>query len=412
MRKLVLIAVSFMLLLIASFCLLFFLLHAGTDVTDTKLAGASFSVDSYGAKGDGQSDDSQAFLKAWNDACGSAKGTPTLFVPKGKAYLFQPVKLKGPCKPASISVQQIQGNIIAPESVDAWKWSDDDKDAWIRFSGINGLVINGGGQIDGQGASWWKCGSDGNCPRPTALHFHSCQNLQLSDLTHINSPKNHISINTCNDTHISNLHFIAPEDSPNTDGIDISASSNVFIHNCKIETGDDCVAINTGSSFINISDVACGPGHGISIGSLGEHGESAEVEEIYVRNCNFTGTQNGARIKTWEGGSGYARKITFEDITLIAPKNPIIIDQHYDPLPAATNNSAVKVSDVTYRRVYGTSAVENAIKLDCSNSVGCTNIVLEDINITSSVLGKDTYAFCNNAHGRSSSSTPNVTCLD
>lgn len=30
-----------------------------------------------------------------------------------------------------------------------------------------------------------------------------------------------------------------------------------------------------------------------------------------------------------QGGSGYARKISFEQITLIASRNPIIIDQHY-----------------------------------------------------------------------------------
>jgi len=27
--------------------------------------------------------------------------------------------------------------------------------------------------------------------------------------------------------------------------------------------GDDCIAINTGSSSINITQVNCGPGHGI-----------------------------------------------------------------------------------------------------------------------------------------------------
>lgn len=31
----------------------------------------------------------------------------------------------------------------------------------------------------------------------------------------------------------------------------------------------------------------------------------------------------------FQGGSGYARKISFENITLIASKRPIIIDQHY-----------------------------------------------------------------------------------
>ncbi|KAI4317373.1 hypothetical protein L6164_025246 [Bauhinia variegata] len=359
----------------------------------------------YGAKGDGQSDDSQAFLKVWQVVCvATHQGTPVVLVPKGRTFLLQPIVFNGPCNSASINVQ-VEGKLVAPESV-AWKWPDNNKDTWIKFSDINGLVINGGGTIDGQGAAWWKCCSN----RPTALHFHNCKNLQLSDLTHINSPRNHISVNSCDGAHISNLHMFAPEDSSNTDGIDISTSSNIFIRKLEIKTGDDCIAINSGSSFINITDVACGPGHGISIGSLGENGEYATVEEVRVHNCSFTGTQNGVRIKTWQGGSGYARKITFEDIHVVAANNPVIIDQHYDAYDAV-RGSAVEVSDVTYSNVHGTSAVDDAIQLNCDNSIGCTNIMFYDINITSSAPGKKTYASCNNAHGRFSLSTPNISCL-
>ncbi|KAI4317376.1 hypothetical protein L6164_025248 [Bauhinia variegata] len=393
------------------FAVLFMLMVASPCLCSRIMAddqNRHFDVVKYGAKGDGQNDDSQAFLKVWHDVCG-AKGSPILLIPKGKTFLLHPIVFNGACKSESINVQ-LQGDLVTPKSVDAWKWPDNSKDAWIKFSDINGLVVNGGGKIDGQGASLWKCSSNGDCHRPTALHFHKCQNLQLSNLTHINSPRNHISINSCNGSHISNLHIFAPEDSPNTDGIDISASSNIIIEKLEVRTGDDCIAINSGSSFINITDVACGPGHGISIGSLGKNGTNATVEEIYIRNCSFNGTQNGVRIKTWEGGSGYARKITFEDIHLLAADNPVIIDQHYDPLTAATN-STVKVSDITYRKVRGTSAVEEAIKLNCDNSIGCTNIVLHDINITSSVPGMNTYASCNNAHGTFSSSTPKIPCL-
>ncbi|KAI4344947.1 hypothetical protein L6164_012122 [Bauhinia variegata] len=157
-----------------------------------------------------------------------------------------------------------------------------------------------------------------------------------------------------------------------------------------MRTGDDCISINGGSSFINITDVACGPGHGISIGSLGKNGEYETVEEVHVKNCSFTGTQNGARIKTWAGGSGYARKITFQNINFTAARNPVINDQNYDSSDAATD-TAVNISHITYYKMYGTSAVENAIQLDCDNSIGCTN---------------KTFASCNNAHGTSSSSTP------
>ncbi len=70
-----------------------------------------------------------------------------------------------------------------------------------------------------------------------ALHFENCNGLQLSKLNHLNSPKNHISISSCNEVYISNLRISAPEDSPNTDGIDISHSSNVRVLNTVMETG-------------------------------------------------------------------------------------------------------------------------------------------------------------------------------
>ncbi|KAK0571895.1 hypothetical protein LWI29_023254 [Acer saccharum] len=199
--------------------------------------------------------------------------------------------------------------------------------------------MQGSGTIDGQGSAWWK-----------ALLFHSCNNFDLREFTIQNSQKLHISINNCNGGSISNIHINSPADSPNTDGIDISLSTNVHIHDSLIKCGDDCIAINGGCSNINITGIACGPGHGISVGSLGD---GDKVEEVHIRNCNFTGTQNGARIKTFQ-------------------------------------TNYIQVSDVSFVSVHGTSASEQAITLDCSGSAnGCSNIVMSGVNITSSNPGKE-----------------------
>lgn len=53
-------------------------------------------------------------------------------------------------------VLQIMGTITAPQSNANWKWDDNDENSLIKFSNINGLIINGGGTIDGQGDSWWN----------------------------------------------------------------------------------------------------------------------------------------------------------------------------------------------------------------------------------------------------------------
>lgn len=73
---------------------------------------------------------------------------------------------------------------------------------------------------------------------------------------------------------------------------------------------------------------------------------------------------------------------------------------------------AVQVSDVTYKNVRGTAANELAIVLACSKGMGCTNIVLDEINIKSSIPGKKTYSRCNNVHGTAIACIPAVPCIE
>ncbi|XP_022922566.1 probable polygalacturonase At3g15720 [Cucurbita moschata] len=247
-------------------------------------ASSDFNVLDYGAVGNGKTDDSQAFLKVWKDVCGATIGIPTLRVPIGKTYLLKPLKFEGPCNPKRVNFE-VRGTIMAP-SVAAWPSHNEEN--WIQFLDIAGLNINGAGQFDGQSSSWWKdCHS--NCTPPT---------LRLRETKHINSVKNHISINACNDAIISDVHIIAPENIPNTYGFNVSRSNNVVIQNSLIETGDECISLYNGSFNINIVGVTCGPGYGISIRSLGEDGGYNVIENINVSNCTLKGTQNGLRIKT------------------------------------------------------------------------------------------------------------------
>ncbi|CAI9753640.1 unnamed protein product [Fraxinus pennsylvanica] len=245
------------------------------------------------------------------------------------------------------------------------------------------------------------------------MRFTNCTTLQVSGLKHINSPRNHVTLFYCNGVNIAHIHIIAPQTSPNTDGIEIGYSTSIQILDSTIETGDDCVAINGGTSNVNITQVACGPGHGISIGSLGLNGAHDEVQGINVNSCSFKGTQNGVRIKTWQGGSGFARKISFSDITLIAADNPIIIDQFYcnGKVCQTTKASAVKVSDVRYTRIRGTTICKKAtINISCSSTVPCTNIILNNINITSVAPKQPPFTRCVNAHAIVHLTEPPVKC--
>ncbi|CAL5419677.1 unnamed protein product [Camellia sinensis] len=399
------------------------------------------NVLNFGAIGDGIADDSQvhyfihacpyislhgdamqrnhtllgAFLKAWSATCGSTSNGPSMIIPGNKTFLVkQPVRFEGPCKSSSINVQ-VWGDIKAP---DMMNFGDINSHTWLVFSNVDGLIVSGTGQIDGSGKSWWdSCPTGTDCKtRPAALTFNRCNNLQLSGLRHVDSANNHISITNCAVVTISNIHITAPETSPNTDGIDISNSNRIVIHDSYIGTGDDCIAMINGCKYINITGVNCGPGHGISIGSLGKNGSRATVEELHVKNCTFNGTQNGARIKTWQGGSGYAKIISFVDIILIETGNPILIDQYYCPHNTCKDQtSAVGISNVSFTGFRGTTNTIDAIQLSCSKNVPCTDIELNQINIMPAPdmkPGTILQSTCINAHGTSNTSNnPKVNCL-
>ncbi|KAF3947144.1 hypothetical protein CMV_026685 [Castanea mollissima] len=242
-------------------------------------------------------------------------------------------------------------------------------------------------------------------------------NVHIDGLTFEDSPKMHIAFERSEWVNATSLTIQAPKHSPNTDGIHIQHSKNIIIYNTSIGTGDDCISIGDGSSHINISNIDCGPGHGISIGSLGKDGKHETVEFVHVKDVSFTGTTNGARIKTWQGGKGHARNITFEHITCIDSARPIIIDQYYCDHKVrkhcGNQTSAVRVSNIVYDQIHGTSDKEIAVEFSCSKSVPCYNIVMRNISLHSTEDGTQTSSICQNVRGlRNGDIIPDVPCLN
>ncbi|XP_028799785.1 polygalacturonase-like isoform X1 [Neltuma alba] len=341
---------------------------------------ATISVDDYGAKASGN-DDSEAFLKAWKEACSSGS---TLVVPEDKVYHLKPVKFSGPCQPNTALM--LYGTIMAWSDMSAY---EDDRNFWIQFVGIKNFKVDGAGKgiIDGNGKIWWqhscKINPDQPCKdAPTAVTFSQCTNLIVQNLKFQNPQQMHMNFDQSSNVRASSLIVQAPGNSPNTDGIHVTATQNMFISNSIIGTGDDCISIVSGSRNVRATDITCGPGHGISIGSLGADDSEAEVSNVEVNRATLIGTMNGVRIKTWQGGSGYARDIKFMNIQMRNVSNPIIIDQNYcdKGKPCQQQQgSAVQLSDVVYQNIRGTSASEVAIKFDCSQTKPCTDIYVEDV---------------------------------
>ncbi|KAK6267617.1 hypothetical protein QUC31_011777, partial [Theobroma cacao] len=368
-----------------------------------------FNVQSYGAAGNGITDDSLAFMKAWKDTCGAGTGIPTMIIPKGKIFLVNPITFTGPCKPSIINVK-LSGTIVAPNGPDQWKAAD--LSTWLAFQDVNGLTIDGPGTMDGSGKGWW----DRSCklhPGHQVLKFARCNNIHMSNIKFQNSPQTHVLVLGCQDVDFGFLTVQAPGTSPNTDGIHIQISRNVSIYNSQIGDGDDCISIGDLTSDINITNINCGPGHGVSIGSLGKDGGEAQVKNINVRGVNFRGTTNGVRIKTWQTGRGVVESVSFSNINFTAVKNPIIIDQFYCDVPNSCRetNTGVHINGVLYSQLYGTSRTQVAINLNCSDNFPCTGITLENIQLASATRGGHLVSNCNNAIGVSRGIVEPKSCL-
>ncbi|KAL9243113.1 hypothetical protein vseg_017041 [Gypsophila vaccaria] len=357
------------------------------------------NVDSFGAVGDGVSDDTNAFSSAWEMACSTPNSV--FFVPKKRTYLVNATKFSGPC--AGRLTVKICGTIVAPADPKQWDHSKFER-SWLLFSKLSGVLFKGKGVIDGSGSNWWasSCKRNKTNPciaAPTAMILTECTNIRLRDLTIINSQQFHFTIANSDSIWVTNAVITAPKDSPNTDGIHISRSTNVVLKKCIIATGDDCISIIGGSSNINMKSIYCGPGHGISIGSLGKKKATDIVHDVFLSGAFLKGTTNGLRIKSWQGGSGYAKAIKFENVMMEDVHNPIIIDQFYcdSSTPCKNQTSAVQVSEVMYRNIMGTTTSEVAVKFACSDTVPCTDIVLDNIML---IKGNGTTrTFCNSACG-------------
>ncbi|KAJ6865779.1 polygalacturonase-like [Populus alba x Populus x berolinensis] len=367
---------------------------------------AQFSVLSYGAKPDGKTDSTKAFAAAWAHACASTQPA-TISVPKGSFSLGQ-VRFQGPCKNRAILLR-IDGTLVAPSD---YKVIGNAKN-WLIFEHVNGVAVSGG-TLDGQGAGLWSCKNSGKgCPRgATSLEFTNSNNIAITGLASLNSQLFHIVINSCQNVKVQGVKVSAAGNSPNTDGIHVQSSTGVTILNSRIGTGDDCVSIGPGTSSLWIENVACGPGHGISIGSLGKESQEAGVQNVTVKTATFTGTQNGLRIKSWgRPSNGFARDILFQHAVMNNVQNPIVIDQNYCPgeknCPGQV--SGVKISDVTYQDIHGSSATEVAVKFDCSKKYPCTGIKLEDVKLT--YKNQPAEASCSNAGGLASGLVQPTSCL-
>ncbi|KAI8003930.1 hypothetical protein LOK49_LG08G01944 [Camellia lanceoleosa] len=335
-----------------------------------------YNVLNFGAKLDEKSDSTQEFHKAWGSACNSTQAA-TIYVPRGR-FLLKNVVFRGP-------------------SPSDYRAIGDSSGYWILFVQVNSVGVIGG-TLDAKGGAFCACRTSGkNCPVRARAN-----NILISGLTLINSQLSHTVINSCNNVMVCNVKIIALDQSPNTDGIHVQLSIRVTISGSSIRTEDDCISIGSGTRNLWMKGIQCGLGHGISIGSLAKELNEDGVQNITLTKLIFAGSDNGVRIKSWARPSkAFVRDISFQNILMRNVQNPIIIDQNYCPnnQGCPSQSSGVKISEVTYKNIHGTSATQVAVTFDCSPSNPCKGIRLQDIKL--SYLNKPAQASCRHIGGTS-----------
>lgn len=353
---------------LASLLVLSFVNAQAQDVDITK----------YGAVSDGKTDSAAAILAAFKIACASP--TPSNIVIPAGDFFMQQVSLEGPCKsPIGIN---LQGKLLAPADPNTL----DTKIDWFNVRQITGFNVFGGGSMDGQGKLTWDLKAKNQSPQLMAMFSLAfVTNADIREVSFVQSKNTHVHLFGCKNITFTRITIDSPEVSPNTDGIKMGISSDITVNDSIIKSGDDCLAILSGTINLNVNRVTCGPGHGYSVGSMGGNPDEKDINGIHISNCTSIGTMNGVRIKSWGTNNvAVANDITFQDIVMQNVGNPIIIDAEYCPSRNCQSAppSHVKISNIKIKNIKGTTSTQNAVNLLCSSAEPCTGVEISDVDLT------------------------------
>jgi polygalacturonase len=358
----------------------------------------SFSVADFGAVADGKSSNTLAFQNAI--AAVEKAGGGTLVVPAG-TYFTGPIVM---CSGLNLHLDA-GARLLFSQNFDDYRITGNTYRPLVGAKDCKDLEISGKGTFDGQGDPWWvierkvksearaKGLPDAEIGRPRMIVFESCQRVRLEGVTLANSPMYHFVPFKCEDVTVDGITILAPSNSPNTDGIDPSVSRRVLITHCRIDTGDDCIAVKSGkhgfgpAEDILVTDCAFLHGHGCSIGSETDSG----VRNMTVQRCTFDGTDAGVRLKSRRGRGGLVENITYSDLTMRNVGQAIVITSYYYGLPKpgehdeteAVNAATPIWHNILVRNIVATGGTKDAGLIIGLPEMPAREIVLENVSIAS-----------------------------
>jgi DNA sulfur modification protein DndE len=183
--------------------------------------------------------------------------------------------------------------------------------------------------------------------RPNMIRIYQCKNILIEGVTFENSPAWTTHINASEHITIRNLTVKNPWFGANTDALDLESCKNALVEDCHFDTGDDGITIKSGrdaegrkrglpTKDVIVKNCVVYHAHGgFVVGSE----MSGGVNNMFVSNCTFIGTDIGLRFKTTRGRGGmveniYVNNINMKDIAAEA----VLFDMYYmakDPVVLA-----------------------------------------------------------------------------
>ncbi|KAJ7729082.1 pectin lyase fold/virulence factor [Mycena maculata] len=294
-------------------------------------ASAAFAWDTFTVPHLPGEDDTPGLLALVSNHASNA----TIMFNKGVTYnIFIAIKF-----PVLTNVEiRIEGNLTYPTNITAIQdvvGSSSFPGSWFTFSGGDNVTLRGStdphwGWVDAHGQAWWDAVQQTN--RPHGWAFNKITNGVIRDMKLWKPIGWNFATSDSVDVHIYNNRIMAVSDSSsfpfNTDGFS-AGGTNLLFENNVVYNGDDCLTVGSGAFNITWRNGYCEGGHGLSIGSLGEGGAVANVQNVLIESTIMQSCLYAARFKSWTGGNGIARNITWKDITFLNVPFPIYVTQNY-----------------------------------------------------------------------------------
>ena len=288
-----------------------------------------YDILTFGAKGDGVTDDAVAIQKAI-DRC-SAEGGGVVLLPRNHVFLSGPVELKSNVELHLEATATLKAN--PNESIyqlSAFGENRGEGMLWLWAKDAENISITGKGTIHGNGIAFMGAELEDSYelkpladqtfdPRPHVLTLTNVRNLTIRDVTIKEGAYWTVHLIGCNEAVIDGINLLNNLKIRNGDGIDLDHSKNVRIANCHITSGDDCICLKNRREFeqygschdiVVTNCVMSSRSCAIKIGS--ENMDS--IYNVMFDNCIITGSNRGLGIQNRDEGT--VTDVVFSNIQL------------------------------------------------------------------------------------------------